>query len=169
MSVPYQAFQAKDDWVVVAAFTQRMWQGVCRAIEKPEWYGDERFCSANLRAANRAILIPLLAEVFVTRTVEEWVARLSAEGVPCTSVNSIDKVVKDEQVAARDMIVEIEHPTAGKIRMAGLPVKLSENPGNIRRHAPLLGEHTAEVLRELGLSAQRIAALLEQGIVESPG
>jgi crotonobetainyl-CoA:carnitine CoA-transferase CaiB-like acyl-CoA transferase len=89
--------------------------------------------------------------------------------VPCTSVNSIDKVVKDEQVAARDMIVEIEHPTAGKIRMAGLPVKLSENPGNIRRHAPLLGEHTAEVLRELGLSAQRIAALLEQGIVESPG
>ena len=168
MSVPYQAFQAKDDWVVVAAFTQRMWQGVCRAIGKEEWYADERFCSANLRASNRAILIPMLAEVFVTRTVEEWVGSLSKEGVPCTSVNSIDKVVREEQVAARDMIVEIEHPTAGTIRMAGLPVKLSENPGSIRRHAPLLGEHTAEVLREIGLSGERIAALLENGVIGTP-
>jgi len=169
LSVPYQAFQAKDDWVVVAAFTQRMWQGVCRAIEKPELEADARFCSANLRAGNRAILIPLLAAVFATRTVEEWVARLSAEGVPCTSVNSIDKVVKDEQVAARDMIVEIEHPTAGKIRMAGLPVKLSANPGSVRRHAPLLGEHSAEVLRGLGLSEERVRALREKGIIGIPG
>jgi CoA:oxalate CoA-transferase len=89
--------------------------------------------------------------------------------VPCTSVNSIDKVVKDEQVAARDMIVEIEHPTAGKIRMAGLPVKLSANPGSIRRHAPLLGEHTAEVLGEIGLSEERIRVLLAQGIIGTPG
>jgi len=168
LSVPYQAFQAKDDWVVVAAFTQRMWQGVCTAIEKPEWFADERFCSSNQRAANRAILIPMLAEVFALRTVEEWVARLSAQGVPCTSVNSIDKVVRDEQVIARDMIAEVEHPTAGTIRMAGLPVKLSANPGSIRRHAPLLGEHSAEVLRELGLSEERIAALLAQGIVGAP-
>jgi crotonobetainyl-CoA:carnitine CoA-transferase CaiB-like acyl-CoA transferase len=89
--------------------------------------------------------------------------------VPCTSVNSIDKVVKEEQVAARDMIVEIEHPTAGKIRMAGLPVKLSDNPGSIRRHAPLLGEHSAEVLSELGVSEERIAALLAKGIIGTPG
>jgi crotonobetainyl-CoA:carnitine CoA-transferase CaiB-like acyl-CoA transferase len=169
LSVPYQAFQAKDDWVVVAAFTQRMWQGVCQAIEKPEWVADERFCSSDRRAANRAILIPMLAEVFVTATVDEWVTRLSAQGVPCTSVNSIDKVVKDEQVAARDMIVEIEHPTAGKIRMAGLPVKLSANPGSIRLHAPLLGEHSAEVLRELGLAEERIGALLAQGIIGTAG
>src|ERR1017187_7717800 len=147
LSVPYQAFQAKDDWVIVAAFTQRMWQGVCRAIEKPEWEADERFCSSNLRAANRAILIPMLAEVFATATVDEWVTRLSA----------------------RDMIVEIEHPTAGKIKMAGLPVKLSVNPGSVRRHAPLLGEHSAEVLGELGLSEERIRALLEKGIIGTPG
>ena len=165
LSVPYQAFQAKDDWVVVAAFTQRMWQGVCRAIGRPQWMDDERFASANLRAANRGILIPMLTEVFATRTVEEWVKRLSAEGVPCTSVNSIDKVVKDEQVAARDMIVEIEHPTAGTIRMAGLPVKLSANPGSIRRHAPLLGEHSAEVLRELGHTDEGIRALCAKGII----
>jgi crotonobetainyl-CoA:carnitine CoA-transferase CaiB-like acyl-CoA transferase len=146
-----------------------MWQGVCRAIEKPEWEADERFCSSNLRAANRAILIPLLAQVFATATVNEWVTRLSAQGVPCTSVNSIDKVVKDEQVAARDMIVEIEHPTAGTIRMAGLPVKLSATPGSVRRHAPLLGEHSAEVLHELGLSEERVRALVGKGIIGVPG
>ena len=168
LSVPYQAFQAKDDWVVVAAFTQRMWQGVCRAIDRPQWTDDERFCNSNLRAANRAILIPMLAEVFATRTVDEWVKALSAEGVPCTSVNSIDKVVKDEQVTAREMIVEMEHPTAGTIRMAGLPIKLSANPGSIRRHAPLLGEHTAEVLREIGLAEERIQALLGKGIIGAP-
>mgnify|MGYP001447625232 CR=1 FL=1 len=122
-----------------------------------------------MRAANRAILIPMLAEVLATCTVEDWVRRLSAEGVPCTSVNSIDKVVNEEQVVARDMIVETEHPTAGKIRMAGLPVKLSANPGSIRRHAPLLGEHSAEVLHELGLSEERIRTLLANGIVGRPG
>jgi crotonobetainyl-CoA:carnitine CoA-transferase CaiB-like acyl-CoA transferase len=110
----------------------------------------------------------MLAEVFATGTVDEWVARLSAEGVPCTSVNSIDKVVKDEQVSARDMIVEIEHPTAGRIRMAGLPVKLSANPGSIRRHAPLLGEHSAEVLGELGLADDAIGALRAKGIIGTP-
>ena len=122
-----------------------------------------------MKATRRAILIPMLAEVFATATVDEWVERLSAQGVPCTSVNSIDKVVKDEQVAARDMIVEIEHPTAGKIRMAGLPVKLSANPGSVRRHAPLLGEHSAEVLRELGLSEERIGALCDTGIIGTSG
>jgi crotonobetainyl-CoA:carnitine CoA-transferase CaiB-like acyl-CoA transferase len=168
LSVPYQAFQAKDDWVVVAAFTQRMWAGVCRAIHRPEWADDARFAKANLRAANRATLIPMLADLFATRTVDEWVGLLSAEGVPCTSVNAIDKVVVDEQVAARDMIVELMHPTAGKIRMAGLPVKLSANPGSVRRHAPLLGEHSAEVLGEIGLAKERIDALLSRGIIGAP-
>ena len=167
LSVPYQAFQAKDDWVVVAAFTQRMWQGVCTAIERTQWAADERFATPDRRAANRTVLIPMLAEVFATRTVDEWVQRLSEQGVPCTSVNSIDKVVKEEQVAARDMIVEIDHPTAGKIKMAGLPVKLSANPGSVRSHAPLLGEHSAEVLRELGWSPERIAALREKGVIGS--
>jgi crotonobetainyl-CoA:carnitine CoA-transferase CaiB-like acyl-CoA transferase len=169
LSVPYQAFQAKDDWVIVAAFTQRMWQGVCAAIGKPQWAADERFASSDRRAANRSTLIPMLAEVFAAGTVAEWVERLSAQGVPCTSVNSIDKVVVDEQVAARDMIVEVEHPTAGKVRMAGLPVKLSANPGSVRRHAPLLGEHTAEVLGEIGIAAERVDALLAKGIVGVPG
>ncbi len=168
LSVPYQAFQAKDDWVVVAAFTPRMWQGVCRAIERPQWADDERFADSSCRAANRATLIPMLAEVFVTRTVDDWVGRLSAEGVPCTSVNSIDKVVADPQVAARDMIVELDHPTIGRLRMAGLPIKLSANPGSVNTPPPLLGEHSRQVLRGLGLSPERIEALVQSGVIGIP-
>ena len=168
LSVPYQAFQAKDDWVVVAAFTPRMWQGVCRAIERPQWADDERYADSSRRAANRATLIPMLAEVFATRTVDDWVTRLSAEGVPCTSVNSIDKVVADPQVAARDMIVEVDHPTIGRLRMAGLPIKLSENPGSVKTPPPLLGEHTRQVLAGLGLSQERIDALVQSGVIGVP-
>ena len=168
LSVPYQAFQAKDDWVVVAAFTPRMWQGVCRAVERPQWADDERYADSSRRAANRATLIPMLAEVFATRTVDDWVTRLSAEGVPCTSVNSIDKVVADPQVAARDMIVEVDHPTIGRLRMAGLPIKLSENPGSVKTPPPLLGEHTRQVLAGLGLSQERIDALVQSGVIGVP-
>lgn len=165
LSVPYQAFQAQDDWVVVAAFTERMWQGVCVAIERPQWAEDERFATAKHRASNRAVLIPMLAEVFATRTVDEWVGRLGGQGVPCTSVNSIDKVVADPQVQAREMVVEVEHPTAGPIRMAGLPIKLSETPGRVALPPPLLGQHTRQVLRDLGLPDQRIDALVREGVV----
>ena len=168
LSVPYQAFQAQDDWVVVAAFTPRMWQGVCRAIERPQWAEDERFADSGRRAANRATLIPLLAEVFLTRTVEDWVVRLSAQGVPCTSVNSIDKVVADPQVAAREMIAEVEHPTIGRLRMAGLPIKLSANPGSVNTPPPLLGEHSRQVLAGLGLSQERIDALVKSGVIGIP-
>jgi crotonobetainyl-CoA:carnitine CoA-transferase CaiB-like acyl-CoA transferase len=168
LSVPYQAFQAQDDWVVVAAFTPRMWEGVCRAIERPQWAADERFANSSKRAANRATLIPMLAEVFATRTVEDWVTRLSAEGVPCTSVNSIDKVVTDPQVAARDMIVEVDHPTIGRYRMAGLPIKLSANPGSVKSPPPLLGEHSRQVLAGLGLTQDRIDALVTSGVIGVP-
>ena len=168
LSVPYQAFQAKDDWVVVAAFTPRMWEGVCRAIERPQWAADERFANSGKRAANRNTLIPMLGEVFATRTVEDWVTRLSAEGVPCTSVNSIDKVVADPQVAARDMIVEVDHPTIGRYRMAGLPIKLSENPGSVKTPPPMLGEHSRQVLAGLGLSQERIDSLIKSGVIGIP-
>ena len=168
LSVPYQAFQASDDWVVIAAFTQRMWEGVCRALEQPQWQDDPRFCSADRRAANRAQLIPLLGEVIARRSVADWVQRLGAEGVPCTSINSIDTVARDPQVAAREMIVQIEHPDAGPLRMAGLPVKFSDTPGALRRPPPRLGEHSLEVLRERGLAPDRIAALVDDGTVGTP-
>lgn len=167
VSVPYQAFQAKDDWVVVAAFTERMWHGVCRAIEKPDWISDDRFTTAEYRAANRKTLVPLISDVLLQRTVADWVGRFTAEGVPCSSVNSIDKIVLDEQVLAREMVVQAEHPEAGIIRMAGLPIKFSETPGSIHSAAPLLGEHSVSVLEQIGLSDEEIAALVAEGIVSA--
>lgn len=168
LSVPYQAFKASDDWVVVAAFTQRMWEGVCRAIGHPEYNEDDRFNSSEKRGANRAILIPMLEQAFAQRSVAEWVERLAAEGVPCTSVNSIDKVVVDEQVLARDMVVETVHPTTGTVRMAGLPVKLSDTPGAVRTAAPLLGEHSRAILADAGFAEAEIAALLSAGVIGEP-
>jgi crotonobetainyl-CoA:carnitine CoA-transferase CaiB-like acyl-CoA transferase len=165
LSVPYQAFKAKDEWVVVAAFTERMWQGVCNALRKPEWAVDERFCVSDRRAANRDILIPMLEEAFAQESVDHWVAELGKEGVPCSAVNAIDRVVVDEQVLARDMVVQIEHPDSGLLKMAGLPIKLSDNPGEIRRHPPNLGEHSVEVLREMGVSEQKINELIDTGVL----
>jgi crotonobetainyl-CoA:carnitine CoA-transferase CaiB-like acyl-CoA transferase len=166
--VPYQAFKAKDDWMVVASFTERMWQGVCAAIEKPEWAADSRFDSANTRYANREELIGLLEGIFAEQTVEFWEKRLRAEGVPFTPINSIDRVAQDEQVLARDMIAHVNHPDAGEIRVAGLPIKLSETPGRIQSPPPLLGEHTLEVLRGLGLSQEDTDVLIRQGAVGVP-
>jgi crotonobetainyl-CoA:carnitine CoA-transferase CaiB-like acyl-CoA transferase len=169
LSPAYRAFQAKDDWVVVAAFTDRMWHGVCRAIGHAEWIADPRYASQKLRGEQRDALLPMLQAAFATRTVAEWTALLDAEGVPCTCVNSIDKVVEDPQVNAREMIVSVEHPTAGTVRMAGLPVKLSETPGAVRTAAPLLGEHSEAILREAGYDAESIAALVQAGVIGTAG
>ena len=166
VAVPYQGFKAKDDWMVVGAFTERMWQGVCRAVEHPEWAQDVRFAGTARRAdKNKELLLGMLDEIFVLHTVDEWIARLSAEGVPCSRVNSLDVLVNEEQVKARNMIIEVEHPTAGKIRMAGLPIELADNPGSVRRPPPRLGEHTEQVLREMGMSEQQVAALIAKGVV----
>ena len=165
LSVAYRAFEASDDWVVVAAFTDRMWQDVCRVVGRGDWLTDERYRTPADRAARRDELIPALNAIFNTRTVAEWVALLSARGVPCTAVNAIDQVVGDEQVLARDMIVNVEHPAAGTIRMAGLPVKLSQNPGVVRTAAPMLGQHSAEVLRESGYSQAEIEKLRQSSVI----
>lgn len=165
LSVPYQAFKAKDEWVIVAAFTERMWQGVCKALRKEEWAQDERFCVSDRRAANRDILIPMLEEAFSLEPASHWMQELTKEGVPCTSVNSIDKVVVDEQVLARDMVVQIEHPDSGLLKMAGLPVKLSETPGEIRRYPPNLGEHTVEVAKELGVTDDEVEKMIAKGVL----
>ncbi|MFA7391321.1 MAG: CoA transferase [Pigmentiphaga sp.] len=168
LSAAYRAFQAADDWFVVAAFTDAMWAGVCRAVGRSEWITDPRFESREGRVDHVDTLIQLLGEVFATRPAGEWIERLAAEGVPSTRVNTIDKVAADEQVLARDMIVSVDHPLAGEIRMAGLPVKLSRNPGEVRLPAPMMGEHTAGILRELGYSDAEIIHLLNERAVAGP-
>jgi crotonobetainyl-CoA:carnitine CoA-transferase CaiB-like acyl-CoA transferase len=167
--VPYQAFHALDGWMVVAAFTDRMWCGVCKAIERPEWATDPRYHNAAERFENREELIAQLTEIFATRSMDEWEKRITPEGVPFTRVNTIDQVAVDEQALARDMIQTATHPEAGPIKMVGLPIKFSETPGDIRRSAPLLGEHSVQIAQELGYDPAEINTLLAQGAIQAPG
>ena len=138
----------------------------CPAIGCPELAEDPRYRTNADRARNRETLIPRLQEVFLTRPYEEWAPLLLAEGIPMGAINNIAQVVDHPQVIARGALVETAHPRAGKVRMVGAPVRLSETPGSVRTPAPMLGEHTDLVLRDLlGLDAPAIAALRAAGAI----
>jgi crotonobetainyl-CoA:carnitine CoA-transferase CaiB-like acyl-CoA transferase len=169
LSPAYRAFEAADDWIVVAAFTDRMWEGVCRVVGREEWINDPRFASKAQRKAANDELVAELRQIFRGRPVDEWVALLDAEGVPATRVNNIEQVVAEEQVKEREMVTSFEHPRAGTISVAGLPIKLSETPGSVRRHSPMLGEHTEEILCNAGYSADEITKMFESGVVARSG
>jgi crotonobetainyl-CoA:carnitine CoA-transferase CaiB-like acyl-CoA transferase len=165
VNVPYQAFRAADDWIVIAAFTESMWRGVCRALDRTEWAETPRFVSATERVAHREELVGLIGERLATLPATHWIARLQAEGVPCTPVNRIDQVVAEEQVRANGMIGEIEVPGVGPVRMAAPPVHFSDACGAIDRPPPRLGQHSAEILRALGHDEAAIAGLAARNII----
>ena len=164
-SVPYQAFKATDDWIIIAAFNQRMWKGFCEGLDKMEWFADPRFRDATARAAHRDLLLDLIRKVIATRPAANWLERLAALGVPSSPVNRIDQMVREEQVKAREMIAEIDVPKVGLIRMAGLPIKMSETSGRIEKPPPRLGEHTVSVLRALGYAEADIDRLARTGVI----
>ena len=160
--VPYQALPAADGFLVVAVFSEKFWAGFCRAIERPELRDDPRFEANHARVANRALLIPPLEALFRTRPAAEWLDRLTREGVPAAPINRLDQVLEDPQVRLREMVVETAHPRHGPLPTLGTPVKLDGALGLEVRPAPALGEHTAEVLRDLlGYPPERVAALRE--------
>lgn len=165
LSPAYRAFQASDDWVVVAAFTDRMWEGVCRVVGKTDWISDPRYATKDQRKALSKELVSDLKSLFQQRPVEEWVALLAAEGVPATRVNNIEQVIAEPQVRDRQMIMRVDHPTAGPISMAGLPIKFSDSPGSVRSSSPLLGGHTEAILMEAGYSQAEIDSMKARGIV----
>ena len=158
---PFSAFTASDGYVIVGAGNDKLWTKLCELIGCQELLSDPRFTSNGLRTQNVEELTPLLNAAFVTKTMAEWLDLLDAAGLPCAPINTVDKVVNDPQVAARQMIVEIEHPTAGVTKMPGVPVKFSATPGVVDRPAPILGQHTAEILREkLGWDDAQAAAFV---------
>jgi len=163
LSAPYQAFRARDGWLTIGGANQPNWERLARVLEAPEWLADERFRSNSDRMRNLDALVPLVNAKLEQRTVREWIERLEAEGVPCGPINSIGEMLGDPQTKARDMVVELEHPRAGKTRALGLPIKLSATPGAVRRPAPTYGQHTREVLAEFGFSAGEIEALIASG------
>jgi crotonobetainyl-CoA:carnitine CoA-transferase CaiB-like acyl-CoA transferase len=163
LSAPYQAFRAADGWLTIGGANQPNWERLARVLGAPEWLADERFRSNADRMKHLSALTALMNEKLKARKVREWITVLEAEGVPCGPINSIADMAADPQAAARDMVVELEHPTAGQTRALGLPIKLSATPGKVHRPAPLLGQHTREVLAQYGFEMQEIEALIENG------
>ena len=165
MIAPYQAFGTSDGYVNIGAANQANWERMCKAVGRDELLEDDRFTTNADRMAHIEELTTIMEQTFATRTTTEWVATLEEAGVPCGPIYDIKQVYDDPQVKAREMEVEVEHSVAGRIKNIGVPVKLSDTPGSIRFAAPALGQHTDEILGELGLSVDEIANMHESGAV----
>jgi crotonobetainyl-CoA:carnitine CoA-transferase CaiB-like acyl-CoA transferase len=165
LAAPYQAFRTADGYITVGAANQANWEKLCAVLERPDLFADPRFRDNPSRAVHSAELAAQLEPVFAAHRTAEWLARLEAAGLPAGPVNDMAAVYADPQVRAREMMVEIEHPIAGRVKNIGVPVKLSETPGAIRRPAPTLGQHSDEILGEIGLAPNEITALRAARVV----
>lgn len=158
--VPYQALTARDGHLVVAVFAEKFWAAFCHAMDRPDLAKDPRFDENRKRVANRGALMPIVEQAFLERTVEDWLVALRREGVPAAPIQSVDQVLDDPQVRLRQMVVDMRHPSVGTLPTLGTPIKVDGNLGLEVRLAPLLGEHTDEVLGALlGYGRERIDAL----------
>ena len=164
--VPYQSFKTVDGYLVIGVASEGIWRRFCQAIGRAEWADDSRFEKNSNRVENRSLLIGLLAEIFLDRSTDEWLKLLNSVGVPCAPVQTVDQVFQAPQVLHREMLVQVEHPTAGIVRMAGIPVKFSATPASVRLPPPLLGQHTEEVLASwLGMDGQEVAELKRKDVI----
>ncbi len=165
--VPYRGFKTKDqEYMLVAVTSEKMWEKFCDVIKRKDLFDDPRYDVNEKRVINREELIPLLEKILAEKTSDEWVHKFKEVGIPCGRVNTMDKVFSHPQIGPREMVVEIDHPTAGKIKVVGIPVKYSETRGSIRLPPPLLGQHTDEVLSGLlGYSQEEINALRQKKVL----
>ena len=163
--VPFETFNTLSDPIMVAAGNDRLWATLCELMEL-EIACDPRYATNPQRNEHYAELRPILAEKFMTKTAEEWQPMFDKAGIPSGPINTVDKVVKNEQVVAREMILEVEHPVAGTTRVPGIPIKLSRTPGDIRMAAPVLGADTEKLLNQyLGLTSDQVAELREKQVI----
>jgi crotonobetainyl-CoA:carnitine CoA-transferase CaiB-like acyl-CoA transferase len=163
--VPYQAFRARDGWMFVAVWKDLTWRPFCDAAGRPALADDPRFATRADRLANRKELTALLEIAIAGRTIEEWMAALEPIDVLCAPINDYAQLVRHPAVRATGMIVEQEHPRAGRFTTMAPAVKLEKTPGTIRTGAPALGEHSRQILREAGLAPAELDALAAQGII----
>lgn len=163
--VPYQTLRARDGWMNLGIANDSLWVRYCDAVGRPDLRDDPRFATAPERVRHRDVLVPIVVEITAGRTVAEWMDVLGAAGVPCGRIRSVAEVCTNPQLTARGKVVEHPHPTAGRVRMIGQPIELSETPGRIDRAPPLLGEHTDEVLRAAGYTDEEIRAFRAAGAV----
>jgi crotonobetainyl-CoA:carnitine CoA-transferase CaiB-like acyl-CoA transferase len=166
LNAPYQAFPVADGWITVGAANQGNWLRLLEALGAPELGNDPRFVNNADRMRNLPALQAALTPLFKDRSSAEWLQRLEEAGVPAGPVLDVGQMHADPQALAREMIVETSHPTAGQVASIGLPVKFSETPGSVRRAAPVLGQHTREVLREHGFSDAEADQLAAEGVIQ---
>ena len=159
---PFASFTAKDGHIIVGAGNDRLWEKLCNILGHSELVKDPRFDSNSRRTANVKDLTVILNNIFIEKTITEWLEVLEKAELPCAPINTVDKIVNDPQIKARNMIVEIDHPVAGHLKMPGVPVKMSVTPGSVDTPAPTLGQHTAELLKEiLGWDEQKTKSFFE--------
>jgi len=164
--VPYRAYRTRDGFLTVAIFVEKFWAGLCNVIGRPELGRDERYDSTAKRLERRAEVDAVLEEVFPLKTTEDWMKLLEAEGVPAAPVLTIDRVFEHPQVLERGMVVEVEHPAGGVIKMIGNPVRQPEVDEQPLAPTPRLGQHTDEVLRRLlNYDEERLSRLRSEGVI----
>ena len=163
---PYETYRCKDGYINLACGNDNMWRTFCRILGKEEWTEDPRFRTNADRVQHRRQLSALLEPVILEKTTQDWIEELRQHGLPCGPIQTVGQVCDDPQVLARDMIVPLEHPKAGSIRVTGIPIKLSETPGAVHSPPPVLGEHTTDVLQDwLQINAAEVEILLQDGVV----
>jgi formyl-CoA transferase len=163
---PYEAFPARDRWFALAAANEGQWALLCNVVGRPDMKSDPRFDSNASRVAHREVLRRELEEAFAARDAGEWLAALRAVGLPCGPINTIPDVFAHPQAEARQMVVESDHPTAGRLRLSGFPYKMGETPAQVRLPPPTLGQHTTVVLGELlGYGEREIGDLKAQAVI----
>jgi crotonobetainyl-CoA:carnitine CoA-transferase CaiB-like acyl-CoA transferase len=159
MNAPYQAIRCADGYITIGANTDRLFRRLCEALGHTEWAGEGEFADNASRVRNRTRLAALIETVTVGHPVRRWLELLDAREIPCGPINDYSQVFADRQIRAREMVIETDHPVLGRLRTLGSPIKLSRTPPDATRRAPLLGEHTREVLKEHGFSNEEIDRL----------
>lgn len=163
---PYQAFKAKDGYInIIGTGGSGQWERFCDALGRKDWVEDSRFAANPDRIRNLPELTKIIEDVLSESTVNFWLERLSAEGLACDSLQNIEQMMKDPQIIARDMIVEREHRVAGMLKFVGIPIKMSETPGQIEKMPPLKGEHNRQILGDLGFSLEQIVEFEKKRVI----
>lgn len=160
--VPYQAFQVKDGYIIVAVGSDKQWKSFCDMVDKPEWKTDEKYKTNSARVENRDEVIPALENILNKNTKNYWIKKMEEYDVPGGPINKFNEVFNDPQTKHRNMVVEVDHPTADKVKLVGSPIKMSETPVEFEKHPPLLGEHTEKILKDLGYNDEDINKFKEE-------
>jgi formyl-CoA transferase len=165
MSAPYQAIRCADGYITLGAANDRLFGRLATLLGHPEWCDDPRFSSDGQRVGNRTALAEEIESVTSRESRSHWLEALEAQDIPCGPINNYEEAINDPHIQARDMVVETDHPTLGRIKTLGTPIKMSETPLTPGRPAPLLGEHTEDVLLEAGYSQDAVTAFRDDGVI----